>query len=101
MPQPLRVVDPKLKSVNDVIEDLERQEIHPTRQLARGLVAEYRKGKAIDRTYRFEDAPVELRQIIYNQCTRFYCRRSLLARLLRRRGYIRRSYHPEYREETV
>lgn len=101
MPQPLRVVDPKLKTVADVIQDLERQQLHPTRQLASELVAKYRRGSAIDPNYRFEDAPKELRQIIYNQSVRFHCRRSLLSRLLRRRGYVRRSYHPEFREETI
>ena len=65
----------KAKSVDSVLADIERQELHPTRQLARGLIVEYRKGTAIDLEYDFSKQPVQLRQIVYNQIVRFHCRR--------------------------
>lgn len=75
---------PTIKSVSTVITALESQELHPTRQLARGLVAEYRRGQAIDRGYDFSDAPRELRQVVYDGIVRYRAQYSWLARLRRR-----------------
>lgn len=92
-------MNPKAKSVDDVIDALESQELHPTRQLARGLIAEYRKGTAIDRSYDFLQASITARQVIYNQIVVFYCWRSWWMRLLGARGYRRRSVRPLEGEE--
>lgn len=68
-------MNPKAKSVDDVIDALESQELHPTRQLARGLIAKYRKGTAIDPGYDFSEQPRELRQIVYNAMVRWHYKR--------------------------
>lgn len=65
----------KPTTVNDVIDNLEAQELHSTRQLARGLVAEYRKGTAIDPEYDFSVQPRELRQVVYDGIVRYSRRR--------------------------
>lgn len=51
------------------------------RDLARQLVARYRKGTALDSTYDFNAQPREQRQIVYNAAVRFHCRRGWWARL--------------------
>lgn len=65
----------KSTTVDDVIQNLEHQELHPTRQLARGLIAEYRKGTAIDPLYDFSKQPEQLRQIVYNAAVRWHYKR--------------------------
>lgn len=77
-------MNPEPKSVTDVINDLERQQLHPTRQLAAGLVAEYRRGSAIDPRYDFSNQRPELRQVVYNAMVRFHCKRMWWRRLLSR-----------------
>lgn len=54
------------------------------RDIARQAVAkyQYRRGSAIDSRYNFSNAPIELRQTIYNMIVRF-SRRRLWSRLLR------------------
>lgn len=75
---------PTIKSVSTVITALESQEMHPTRQLARGLVAEYRRGQAINPHYDFSRAPRELRQVIYDGIVRYGAQYSWLAKLMRK-----------------
>lgn len=70
------------QSVNDVLTSIENAELHPTRQLARRLVNEYRKGSAIDPRYDFNAQPRELRAIMYGAAVRF-SRRRLWSRILR------------------
>lgn len=78
------MTNPTAKSIADTLAAIEAQERDPNhpRAIARSLVAKYRKGKAIDETYRFEDAPVELRRVIYDGTVRF-SRRRWWARILR------------------
>lgn len=65
------------------IELSELPESHP-RRLAQQAVARYRQGNAIDHRYKFEDAPAELRQIVYSAAVRYHYRHSLWSRLWRR-----------------
>lgn len=51
------------------------------RDLARQLVAKWRKGTALDSTYDFNAQPREQRQIVYNAAVRFHCHRSWWSRL--------------------
>lgn len=76
--------EPTTKAIDAALESIEAQELHPTRRLARGLVAEYRKGKAIDESYDFNAQSREQRQIFYNAAVRFRARHSLWSRLWRR-----------------
>lgn len=73
---------PTPQSVDEVIATLESQQLHPTRQLARRLVNEYRKGSAIDPRYDFNSQPRELRAIMYGAAVRF-SRRRWWTRILR------------------
>lgn len=78
------MTDATTKAVNATLAAIEAQELHPTRRLARGLVAEYRKGKAIDKTYDFSAQSKERRQIFYDGAVRYSARHSLWSRLWRR-----------------
>lgn len=70
------------KIITDTLAQLEAAELHPTRQLARKLVAEHRQGSAIDTRYDFNQAPRELKQVVYDTIVRF-SRRRWWSRLLR------------------
>lgn len=52
------------------------------RQLARERVAKWRAGSAIRLSYDFDNAPVELKQVVYDTTVRF-SRRRWWSRLLR------------------
>lgn len=86
-------MNPNPKTVNDTLNEIARasESIHPTRQLARELVARYRRGTAIDPDYDFHAASEQSRQVIYNQILRFRCWRSWWMRLLRVRPHVRRA----------
>lgn len=75
---------PTPNEVNEALRGIERTERpanHP-RVLAHKAVAQYRRTAAAD--YKFENAPRELRQVVYDATVRYHVKRSLLARLFRR-----------------
>lgn len=67
--------------ITKALRGIERASTHP-RQLARERVARYRQSSALRPTYDFSDAPVELKQIVYDATVRF-SRRRWWSRLLR------------------
>lgn len=71
---------PSPTDITRALREIESTELHPTRQLARKLVAEHRH--TIDPDYDFSEQPRELRQVFYDATVRF-SRRRWWARWLR------------------
>lgn len=70
-------MNPKAKSVDATLDEIARasESVHPTRQLARDRIAQYRQGTAIDPLYDFSTQPEQLRQIVYNAAVRWHYKR--------------------------
>lgn len=69
------------REVAEALEVLDR-ELTPPREIASQRVAKWRAGSAIRLSYDFDNAPVELKQVVYDTTVRF-SRRRWWSRLLR------------------
>ena len=70
--------------VSATLKQIELDSAHPTRKLARELVADYRR-RQTTATYDFLQAPRELRQVVYDGIVRYGAQHSWWARLRTKR----------------